>query len=146
MTNAYAAIAVPHFTRAGTDDGDQKPSMPAAISKPAESQRLCEAMGRPQLAEDERFCDHTARGAHAGELDGLEVRHVRFPALPGAPEVFFEYLPPPPALALFGAGGPIYATYLSGRLDDKHQLRSTVSTLISISAFSRATSPSIIVT
>lgn len=38
---------------------------------------------------------------------------------------------------LFGAGGPIYATYLSGRLGDKHQLRSTVSTLISISAFSR---------
>ena len=25
-------------------------------------------------------------------------------ALPGAPEVFFEYLPPPPALAIFGAG------------------------------------------
>lgn len=39
---------------------------------------------------------------------------------------------------LFGAGGPIYATYLSGRLSDKHQLRSTASTLISISAFSRA--------
>ena len=39
---------------------------------------------------------------------------------------------------MFGAGGPIYATYLSGRLKDKSQVRSTISTLISISAFSRA--------
>ena len=39
---------------------------------------------------------------------------------------------------IFGAGGPIYATYLSGRLTDKGELRSTISTLISISAFSRA--------
>jgi uncharacterized membrane protein YfcA len=39
---------------------------------------------------------------------------------------------------VFGAGGPIYATYLSGRLHDKSQVRSTISTLISISAFSRA--------
>ena len=39
---------------------------------------------------------------------------------------------------MFGAGGPIYATYLSGRLKDKGQVRSTISTLISISAFSRA--------
>jgi len=39
---------------------------------------------------------------------------------------------------VFGAGGPIYATYLGGRLHDKHEIRATVSTLISISAFSRA--------
>jgi uncharacterized membrane protein YfcA len=39
---------------------------------------------------------------------------------------------------VFGAGGPIYATYLSGRLTDKAQIRSTMSTLISISAFTRA--------
>ena len=39
---------------------------------------------------------------------------------------------------VFGAGGPIYATYLSGRLRDKSQIRATMSTLISISAFSRA--------
>jgi uncharacterized membrane protein YfcA len=39
---------------------------------------------------------------------------------------------------IFGAGGPIYATYLSGRLRDKDELRSTVSTLISLSAFTRA--------
>ena len=39
---------------------------------------------------------------------------------------------------VFGAGGPIYATYLSGRLHDKSRIRATVATLISISAFSRA--------
>ena len=39
---------------------------------------------------------------------------------------------------VFGAGGPIHATYLSGRLRDKGQMRATISTLISISAFSRA--------
>jgi uncharacterized membrane protein YfcA len=39
---------------------------------------------------------------------------------------------------VFGAGGPIYATYLSGRLHEKSQVRATTSTVISISAFSRA--------
>jgi uncharacterized membrane protein YfcA len=39
---------------------------------------------------------------------------------------------------VFGAGGPIYATYLSGRLRDKNQIRATISALISISAFTRA--------
>ncbi|MGZ5085069.1 MAG: sulfite exporter TauE/SafE family protein [Usitatibacter sp.] len=39
---------------------------------------------------------------------------------------------------VFGAGGPIYATYLSGRLRDKSEIRSTMSALISISAFTRA--------
>jgi uncharacterized membrane protein YfcA len=39
---------------------------------------------------------------------------------------------------VFGAGGPIYATYLSARLGDKSQVRATTSALISISAFSRA--------
>lgn len=39
---------------------------------------------------------------------------------------------------VFGAGGPIYATYLSGRLRDKSEIRSTLSALISISAFTRA--------
>lgn len=38
---------------------------------------------------------------------------------------------------IFGAGGPVYAAYLSGRLRDKDGIRSTVSTIISISAFSR---------
>jgi len=39
---------------------------------------------------------------------------------------------------IFGAGGPIYATYLSGRLQDKTEIRSTMSLLISISVVSRA--------
>lgn len=33
--------------------------------------RFCEAMGRSELATDERFCDHDARGAHMAELDNL---------------------------------------------------------------------------
>lgn len=39
--------------------------------------------------------------------------------------------------AVFGAGGPIYATYFAGRLDDKTALRSTVARMISISAVVR---------
>jgi uncharacterized membrane protein YfcA len=39
---------------------------------------------------------------------------------------------------VFGAGGPLYVTYLSGRLHEKNELRATISTLISISAFVRA--------
>lgn len=33
--------------------------------------RLCEAMQRPELAEDERYASHTARGANQSELDDL---------------------------------------------------------------------------
>ncbi|WP_280463589.1 CaiB/BaiF CoA transferase family protein [Nocardia carnea] len=33
--------------------------------------RLCAAMGRPELATDERFVDHTARGRHQDELDKI---------------------------------------------------------------------------
>ena len=39
---------------------------------------------------------------------------------------------------IFGAGGPLYAAYLVGRLADKNEVRATVSTLISISAFVRS--------
>jgi uncharacterized membrane protein YfcA len=39
---------------------------------------------------------------------------------------------------VFGAGGPIYATYLSGRMQDKTKIRATMGALISISAFTRA--------
>jgi hypothetical protein len=39
---------------------------------------------------------------------------------------------------VFGAGGPVYASYLAGRLDDKTVIRSTMSALISVSAFTRA--------
>ena len=33
--------------------------------------RLCEAMGRPELAADERFVDHGARGRNQDELDAI---------------------------------------------------------------------------
>ncbi|MGE0667222.1 MAG: CaiB/BaiF CoA transferase family protein [Sphingomonadales bacterium] len=33
--------------------------------------RLCEAMGRPELAKDPRYATHTARGRHQQELDDL---------------------------------------------------------------------------
>ena len=33
--------------------------------------RLCGAMGRPELASDPRYANHTARGRHQEELDGL---------------------------------------------------------------------------
>ena len=42
------------------------------------------------------------------------------------------------AATVFGAGGPIYATFMSGRLRDKAQIRATIATLISISALCRA--------
>ena len=33
--------------------------------------RLCDAMGRPDLAADARYADHNARGQNQGELDGI---------------------------------------------------------------------------
>ena len=33
--------------------------------------RLCAAMGRPDLAEDARFVDHSARGVHQDEIDAI---------------------------------------------------------------------------
>ena len=42
------------------------------------------------------------------------------------------------AATVFGAGGPIYATYLSGRLGNKSQVRATTSALISVSTVTRA--------
>lgn len=33
--------------------------------------RLCQAMGRPELAQDPRYAGHTARGEHQAELDEL---------------------------------------------------------------------------
>lgn len=39
--------------------------------------RLCEVMERPDLAEDERFATHRARGENAGELDDLIAEWTR---------------------------------------------------------------------
>jgi hypothetical protein len=42
------------------------------------------------------------------------------------------------AATVFGAGGPFYATYLSGRMGNKSQVRATTSALISVSTVTRA--------
>jgi formyl-CoA transferase len=39
--------------------------------------RLCEAMGRPDLAVDERYATHVARGAHERELDAIVADWTR---------------------------------------------------------------------
>jgi crotonobetainyl-CoA:carnitine CoA-transferase CaiB-like acyl-CoA transferase len=39
--------------------------------------RLAEAMGRPELATDERFASHDARGRHMGEIDGIVADWTR---------------------------------------------------------------------
>ncbi|MDN5743592.1 MAG: CoA transferase [Nocardioidaceae bacterium] len=39
--------------------------------------RLCNAMGRPELAGDSRFATHTQRGVHAQELDGIIAAWTR---------------------------------------------------------------------
>jgi uncharacterized membrane protein YfcA len=39
--------------------------------------------------------------------------------------------------ALFGTGGPIYAIYLTRRIEDKHCLRATLASVVLISAFVR---------
>ena len=39
--------------------------------------RLCEAMGRPELATDERYATHRARGEHEAELDALVADWTR---------------------------------------------------------------------
>jgi formyl-CoA transferase len=39
--------------------------------------RLCEAMGRPELGEDERYATHIARGLHQRELDDLIAEWTR---------------------------------------------------------------------
>ena len=41
--------------------------------------RLAEAMGRPDLATDERYATHVARGAHQAELDELITAWERRP-------------------------------------------------------------------
>jgi formyl-CoA transferase len=54
--------------------GSRRPtSIPAAIGGNGDTvfARLCETMGRPELAADPRFVDHAARGMNQAELDGI---------------------------------------------------------------------------
>jgi formyl-CoA transferase len=39
--------------------------------------RLCEAMGQPELADDERFSTHLARGDHQEEIEGIVAAWAR---------------------------------------------------------------------
>src|SRR6185503_11221990 len=39
--------------------------------------RLCEAMGQPELADDERFANHLARGEHQEEIEGIVAAWAR---------------------------------------------------------------------
>ncbi|GLZ55121.1 CaiB/BaiF CoA-transferase family protein [Actinomycetospora sp. NBRC 106378] len=45
--------------------------MVVAANQDTVFKRLCEAMGRPELAIDERFVDHVARGRNQDEIDGI---------------------------------------------------------------------------
>ena len=57
-------IAPSNVYRAG--DGTH---MVIAANKDTLFRRLCEAMGRPEMADDPRYRDHQARGVHQDELD-----------------------------------------------------------------------------
>lgn len=60
-----------------TSDGD----ILIAANQDSVFGRLCEAMGRPELASDPRYATHTARGQHQEELDALIGDWTRnFPA------------------------------------------------------------------
>jgi crotonobetainyl-CoA:carnitine CoA-transferase CaiB-like acyl-CoA transferase len=80
--------AVPEYDRLGIVRGPQGTSLtgvaPSNIFKSRDGTwmviaanndalfgRLAQVMGRPELAEDERFATHLARGEHQEELDGL---------------------------------------------------------------------------
>jgi len=90
MESCFALLegAVPEYDRLGIVRGPQgttlkgvAPSnifrssdgtwMVIAANNDALFGRLAEAMGRPELAEDERFATHLARGAHQEELDAI---------------------------------------------------------------------------
>lgn len=61
-----------------TEDGD---SILIAANQDSVFSRLAAAMGRPELATDERYATHGARGANMGELDDLIGRWTaRLPA------------------------------------------------------------------
>lgn len=50
--------------------------MVVAANQDTVFRRLCAAMGRPELATDERFVDHLARGRNQDEIDGIIAEWV----------------------------------------------------------------------
>ncbi|MEM8920639.1 MAG: CoA transferase, partial [Pseudomonadota bacterium] len=56
--------------------------------------RLCEAMGRPDLAEDPRYADHHARGERQAELDALIADWTRTLTIDELEALMTEYAVP----------------------------------------------------
>ena len=53
--------------------------------------RLCEAMGRPELADDPRYVDHIARGRHQVELDALIEDWTKTRAISEVEQLMIEF-------------------------------------------------------
>jgi formyl-CoA transferase len=90
MESAFAMLesTVPEYDRLGIVRGPQGTNLkgiaPSNIFRSSDDhwmviaanadnvfRRLCEAMERPELADDERFATHLARGEHQDEIEGL---------------------------------------------------------------------------
>lgn len=56
--------------------------------------RLCAAMGRPELATDDRFADHVARGRHQAELDALIADWTRGKTVAEVERLMIEHAVP----------------------------------------------------
>lgn len=56
--------------------------------------RLCEAMGRPELAYDQRFVDHVARGRHQVELDEIVAVWTRDRTVQEVEDLMIEHAVP----------------------------------------------------
>ncbi|PXW73399.1 formyl-CoA transferase [Blastomonas natatoria] len=71
--------------------------------------RLCQAMGRPELATDPRYVSHVARGQHQKELDGLIEAWTRTLTVAEVEALMIEYSVP---------AGRIYGA--ADMLEDEH--------------------------
>ena len=96
MEAAFAMLesTVPEYDRLGIVRGPQGTNLkgiaPSNIFKSRDDKwiviaanadnvfrRLCEAMGRPELADDERFATHLARGDNQDEIEGIVADWAR---------------------------------------------------------------------
>lgn len=53
--------------------------------------RLCQAMGRPELAQDPRYVDHVSRGRNQDELDGLVEQWTQTKTVAEVEALMIEY-------------------------------------------------------